>query len=96
MYHLTVRTETFRDCKVRARDLDASLFPSRSSLVMLADLNTAMRTPLTFVQNLYEQNGSLEGLEKRVEEGFSALFADATALAQASPRSPLMLHGLNS
>lgn len=49
---------------------------------MLADLNTAIRTPLALVQSVYAQDPTLDGLEKRVEAAFSGLFSDASALAQ--------------
>ncbi|ORY61928.1 mini-chromosome maintenance replisome factor-domain-containing protein [Leucosporidium creatinivorum] len=51
---------------------------------MLADLNTAIRTPLALVQSVYSQDAAptLDGLEKRVEAAFSGLFSDASALAQ--------------
>lgn len=51
---------------------------------MLADLNTAIRTPLALVQSVYAQDATptLDGLEKRVEAAFSGLFSDASALAQ--------------
>lgn len=55
-----------------------------SQFDMLADLNTAIRTPLALVQSVYAQEATptLDGLEKRVESAFSELFSDASALAQ--------------
>lgn len=53
---------------------------------MLADLNTALRSPWDLVQSIYEQQqpgaDALAGIEGRVEKVFRSLFDGPAALGQ--------------
>mgnify|MGYP006876471431 CR=1 FL=1 len=49
---------------------------------MLAELDLALSKPTELIQQLFEQHGSLDGLEQVICDRFTSLIKDGGALAQ--------------
>lgn len=49
---------------------------------MLAELDLALSKPTELIQQLFEQHGSLDGLEQVIADRFTSLIKDGGALAQ--------------
>lgn len=49
---------------------------------MLAELDLALSKPTELIQQLFEQHGSLDGLEQVIADRFTSLIKEGGALAQ--------------